>query len=94
MDYRDLIDTLRHGDPLDIVVQAYEMADAVETLLKERDAAMSKKHGECDECVRVDKDVDDFPCCDCCYTYMDWDKSDHWRWRGPREGQTDNNIRK
>lgn len=80
MDYRDLIDTLRHGDPLDIVVQAYEMADAIETLLKERDAAVEEIRGQCDKCKYSDFGAFDFPCFRCSYTV------DYWRWRGPREG--------
>lgn len=62
-----------------------EMGDAIEALMAERDTALSRCRGDCDECAYADKDADEFPCCDCCYSSTDLDKSDRWEWRGPQK---------
>lgn len=80
MDYRDLIDTMRNGDPLDIVVQAYWMADAIETLLKERDAAVEDMKGICSFCAHKKTCQFGNHLRDICVN------GSRWRWRGPREG--------
>lgn len=86
MDYRDLIDTMRNGDPLDIVVQAYWMADAIETLLKERDAAVEQLSDDCCRCcscIYYNRTLNDYPCNHCKEA---GGMTDYWQWRGPREG--------
>lgn len=83
MDYKELIRLLRDESNCDVLDYIDDAATAIETLMAEREAALSKCRGECDECAHADRDADDFPCCDCCYACMDWDKSDHWKWRGP-----------
>lgn len=85
MDYKELIDTLRNGDLLDIFVQAYEIANAIETLLKERDAAVEDLTFLCQ---------DSGDSCFCCehLPCVDENGNGHcigWQWRGPQEGGGD-----
>lgn len=85
MDYKELIGRLnaysakhqRHGG---ITAEA---ADAIETLLAERDAAVEELHGRCSKCKHFHSGPLKFPCADCC---LEGGTSDHWEWRGPMNG--------
>lgn len=84
MDYKDLIRRLDDcggfdGDLLD------DAAEAIETLLAERDAALDEFHGLCSRCKHFHPGPLEFPCSDCRF---EGGESDHWKWRGPTKGGT------
>lgn len=90
MDYKEQIEELRFlsshvpeqmcdadgKDPLE------KAADAIETLLAERDAAVDGMRGRCSKCKHFSVGVLHFPCTDCCFEVG---TNDHWQWRGPQK---------
>lgn len=87
MDYNGLIEQLRNAFPVD----GYELersvcesaADAIETLLAERDAAVETlRYMGCDVCKYKKVDWSEEPCCSC-HRVGGW--KDGWHWRGPQE---------
>lgn len=57
-------------------------ADAIETLLVERDAAVEDLRRQCGKCKYSGVLYRDFPCCRCVVT---GGTSDYWQWRGPQK---------
>lgn len=97
MDYKELIRRLDDcgefdGDLLD------DAAEAIETLLAERDAAVEDLHGDCRFCKHraMRRPFWRCPCSTCKYedatTFMPEDTATHvndnWQWRGPQKGAT------
>lgn len=94
MDYKDLV---RRGyswngnhfrqefnEPRSLVA---EMCFAIENLLEERDAAVEKMIGDCDECIHADTPAQKRPCCLCRFSIYGKDADTvYWKWRGLKEG--------
>lgn len=79
MDYKKLINRLRYSRVCSDDIA--EAADAIETLLAERDALM-KDAIRCETCLHVKE---------CCFNELrriDCAQSNrgHWQWRGPQKG--------
>lgn len=91
MDYRETIDAMRSTDPKEVFCHSIDAADAIETLLAERDAVVEDLRGLCWYCIHG----------------RPWEKADplskltgcevgalscaglnrkcpYWQWRGPR----------
>ena len=95
MDYKKLIFNLRDyaeqyksGSTLGRAIVETEdvmfaAADAIETLLAERDAAIEESRGDCKKCRFTNFGSFDFPCFRCVRT---GGKADYWEWRGPQKG--------
>lgn len=70
-------------DPLE------KAADAIETLLVEKDAAIGDLRGECRACEYNAGQHNVGPCTTCKYETVSKDaaihKDDNWQWRGPRK---------
>lgn len=86
MDYKDLVQRLNaysaeyqyHGG---ITAEA---ADAIETLIAERDAAIDAlNYGGCSTCKYQNLGYDSKPCMFC---YQSRGTSGNWEWKGPQEG--------
>lgn len=90
MDYKELIDELRSlslhvpeqmfgedgKDPLE------RAADAIETLLAERDYAVEELRGRCSQCKHFSSGPLVSICADCRF---ECGTIDHWKWRGPHK---------
>ena len=84
MDYKELIEQLRDESNCDVLDYVDDAADAIETLLAERDSVMKDLHGDCDKCRYFGLSA--HPCCHC---YINGGMFDYWQWRGPqKEGGT------
>lgn len=85
MDYKELIDILRYtaseGDVCRECPQCIEAADAIETLLAERDALMNDLEGRCDVCKNRSVCLFDEKRRSGCVNRS------HWQWRGPQKGE-------
>lgn len=82
MDYKERIEQLRRFGsyyPITGPIEN-EAADAIETLLAERDAVMKELHGDCDKCRYFGFYAQ--PCCNC---YINGGLIDYWQWRGPQK---------
>lgn len=85
MEYKELIKQLR-AYRLMIIDRSMiddaltNSANAIETLLAERDAVMKDLHGECDKCRYFGLSA--HPCCHC---YINGGMFDYWQWRGPQK---------
>lgn len=94
MDYKELIEELRMVASLNGVCcdcnQCVKSADAIETLMAERDAmifernaAVDEMRGICKYCKHGPPSYRKTACYDCC------DDNHNWQWRGPqKEGTT------
>lgn len=88
-DYKELINKLRYfrSCPEDVA----EAANAIETLLTERDAAIEMLHGECYACKYKSGWFSKGPCATCKngdpYTFLPHENAmhnkDNWEWSGP-----------
>lgn len=91
MDYKELVDELRFlslhvpegmcdydgKDPLE------KAADAIETILAERDAAVEDIHRDCITCAHSESNNKDHITC----KFMEACRfAEHWEWRGPKKG--------
>lgn len=66
-----------------------EAASTIESLLAERDAAVEKMVGDCDECVNADTPAQEYPCYFCRFSvYGKNGDNYYWKWRGPQKGET------
>lgn len=94
MDYKNLIkDSRELGDTLaehfkgavgeELQKLCFDSADAIETLLAERDAAIEESRGDCKKCRFTNFGEFDYPCFRCSQT---GGKVDYWEWRGPQKG--------
>lgn len=95
MDYKELVKNLREEAVHQRVVfgthgvscQLEGAADAIETLLAERDALLTVSHGKCELCANFEKCQSDAKArVDCLANYCR-----NWQWRGPqkRDGHGD-----
>lgn len=83
-DYKEIIEAMRSTDVKVVFCRSLDAADAIETLLAERDAAVENlaesprsstcKHGEHCDFISV---ITGRPNCYSCH---------EWEWRGPQEG--------
>lgn len=86
MDYKELIEQLNSASILHgtwLRERMLEAADAIETLLGERDAAIKSLHGVCGECKYHGSGFHRFPC-DAC-SIRGTGLIDRWQWRGPQK---------
>lgn len=87
MDYKETIEAMRSTDVKVVLCHSLDAADAIETLLAERDAAVEnlKFSGgkRCRFCIYNDRSIHDFPCNSCCET---GGMSEYWEWCGPQKG--------
>lgn len=86
MDYKELIKAMRSTDVKTVFTHSLDAADAIETLLAERDAAVEDlKRGEsrCFTCSFDNMSIHDFPCNSCKEAGR---MGDYWKWRGPQKG--------
>lgn len=93
MDYKELISKFR--SEADCIrkhnmigwADGYDLAaDAIETLLAERDAAVERMHGKCVECKYGTKYPWNPPCHRCIFSGNDNCSKDYWEWRGLKKG--------
>lgn len=82
MDYKELIRILRDEDRGDVLDWVDDAADAIETLMEERDAAVEYIPRNCQTCKWWDIDKgctapDDMGQC--------LDLREAWQWRGPQK---------
>lgn len=102
MDYKELIEllcrTVEHGneEPREYCTNMCggcemcdQAADAIKTLLAERDAAVTLMHGECYACKNKETKFSDEPCSLCKWGAMRCmvpvaKLQDSWEWRGPQ----------
>lgn len=95
MDYKELIASLRYTvkygdeDPREYLTNmcgSCEMcdqaADAIETLLVERDALLTVSHGKCELCANFGKCRSDARARIDCLN----NRCKSWKWRGPQKG--------
>lgn len=89
MDYKELIEQLKratsfHGKWLRECM--LDAADAIQTLLAERDAAVEdlkfSSGKRCRSCIYNDISIHGFPCNSCCET---GGMSEYWEWCGPQK---------
>lgn len=80
MNYKGLISMLRDSGMVKTKDDIECAADAIETLLAERDAVMKDLHGDCDKCRYFGLSA--HPCCHC---YINGGMFDYWQWRGPQK---------
>lgn len=90
MNYKELIEKIRkvksgllEDGASKCATVCENAADAIETLLAERDAAVkiiSRGEKRCRACIYNDHGIHDFPCCHCRET---GGMTDYWEWRGP-----------
>lgn len=94
MDYKNLIkkleyqaDTIRNNNCTTMSAEESEAAaNAIKTLLAERNAATEKMRGNCDECVNADTPAQEYPCYFCRFSVYGKNKgTEHWQWRGPQK---------
>lgn len=92
MGYKKLIEQLRSASLLHgtwLRERMVEAADAIETLLSERDAAVEDLRGDCKTCTYFDKLNLHEKCVHCKYArglskpQAAW--FDRWQWRGPQK---------
>ena len=90
MDYKETIEAMRSTDVKVVLCHSLDAADAIETLLAERDAAVEElsrrphhstcKHGEhCDYISAITGFLDCYSC-------------DEWEWRGPQKGDVHGDL--
>lgn len=83
MDYKELIKALRGKNALDAIAYSTNAADAIETLLAERDAALEDMKGICSFCAHKKTCQFGNHLRDICVN------GSNWQWRGPqKEGGT------
>lgn len=95
MDYKELIGRYRlyatrweNGEQLllngEMRIQdtLRDAADAIETLLEERDSAVEELRGNCSACVHANISAESSPCYDCTWSAFCMSGSDNWEWRG------------
>lgn len=94
MDYKELIKQLVDCDQLSAAIEDDNLslalenaADAIETLLAERDAAVEDLYGDCIACAHSDSPAERRPCSGCCYYTLAPYGKDYWQWRGPQKGE-------
>lgn len=87
MDYKDIIRTMRSTSPKEAFSRSIDAADAIETLLAERDAmifernaAVDEMRGICKYCKHSPPSYRKTACYDCC------EDNHNWQWRGPQKG--------
>lgn len=86
MDYKELIEKLRNKDGCNC--ECLQAADAIETLLAERDAAVEDLRGYCRVCTHANIGKDGFPCVKCKHIeFYGTQEIDGWGWRGPQKGE-------
>lgn len=97
MDYKELIEELRMvaswkcSDCYDCN-QCIKAANAIETLLAERDAAVEMLRGECHACKQNTGWHNTGKCVGCVHETAPMNlpglkKTDNWEWRGPQSGE-------
>lgn len=81
MDYKEIIEAMRSTDVKVVFSHSIDAADAIETLLAERDAAFEQIRGECRLCSNVRK------CCSDDEMMRDCARNNrrNWQWRGPQK---------
>ena len=88
MDYNEMLEILRgkvlHESAEQTQHRLNEIADAVELLIRERDAIIEyiKNYHECTECKWENALVTDEPCRSCKFGCG---RDDRWEWRGVQE---------
>ena len=96
MDYKELIKAMRRKNILDAIAYSTDAADAIETLLAERDAAVNELRGNCWCCAngKPQKKAGPLSEMTCCEHMKEWGavaicgkacKCQHWKWRGPQK---------
>lgn len=94
MDYKELIEELRMVASWDGICydcnQCVKAAAALETMLAERDAAVTLTHGKCYACKNKETKYSDEPCSLCKWGAMRCmvpvaKLQDSWEWRGPQK---------
>lgn len=84
MDYNEIIEAMRSTDVKVVLCRSLDAADAIETLLAERDAAVEDlRMGGCKSCKHKGISYCDAPCKFCKEI---GGMSDYWEWRGPQKG--------
>lgn len=79
MDYKELIKALRGKNALDAIAYSTNAADAIETLLAERDAALEDMKGICSFCAHKKTCQFGNHLRDICVN------GSNWQWRGPQK---------
>ena len=80
MDYKELIERLRHTTCSGCMAGTMrDAATAIETLLEERDAAISEIQKDCSKCTYWGRLKTESPCRECWYSSG---QEKNWRWRG------------
>lgn len=85
MDYKRLIMWLRNPMLKDMATRPYymqEAADAIETLLVERDAAIEDIEHSCHRCIHFGKSQISGHCYNC---WKVGSPEKYWQWRGPQK---------
>lgn len=96
MDYKELIAQLRDESNCDVLDYVDDAADAIETLLAERDAAVDDLRGNCWCCANGKpwEKAGPLSKMTCCEHLKEWGavaisgkacKCQHWQWRGPQK---------
>lgn len=90
MDYKELIEKLRKHhqsmdayNDLELAHTLEEAVAAIETMLAEREAAVEKMRGNCDECVNANTPAQEYPCYFCHFSMYgkNGDTKNYWKWR-------------
>lgn len=99
MDYKELIRRLVDCDQLEAAIEddnlslaLEDAADAIETLLAERDAAVKELRGECRCCANNTGWHNIGKCAVCLHETAPiplpgFNRVDSWQWSGPQEGE-------
>lgn len=79
MDYKEIIEAMRNTDIRVILSYSTDAANAIETLLAERDAAMRDLKGNCAFCIHKKLCMFGNHMRDICVN------GSSWQWRGPQK---------
>lgn len=84
MDYKEIIEAMRSTDVKVVFCRSLDAADAIETLLAERDAAVEdlRPIADCASCKWYFGDSSGEVCDGCDYP----GEGSNWEWRGPQKG--------
>lgn len=96
MDYKEIIEAMRSADPKEVFCRSIDAADAIETILLERDAAVEELRGNCWCCANGKPWEKAGPLSKMtfCEHLKEWGavatcgkacKCQHWQWRGPQK---------
>lgn len=96
MDYKGLVEQLKSAAPLHgtwLRERMLDAADAIETMLAERDAAVEELRGECRYCAHNTGWHNAGRCAACFHETVTiplpgFNNVDNWEWRGPQKGES------